>query len=160
MRIQLDEEKGGHYAPVGSQAAALPGGEFVFQVHVDCHEVGFKEAKGAINGTLRMAGLGEKIPVEGTIEVSPHWYRHIIYAFRFEAGGKAYQFQGAKQVSFLRLAKTMTTLPGELIDIETGDKVADVLTTFNMGRDLWSFMKSYRFSLGAESAKRPVSTVS
>jgi hypothetical protein len=155
MDIGFAEEMAGTYRGVGTE---LKNGKFRFVISVDCVNVSDpRVVKGDIVGQVFMDGVVDGAPLKGTIEISPLWKRRIAYAFTFPVDGKTWQFKGTKKVSFLRPVHTMTVLPGGIFD-NKGRQVAEATTTFNIRRDLFSFLKSYRFSAQAPSKSTTMNT--
>lgn len=143
MNIKFNEEMAGTYRGL---AAGFPGGDFSFRINVDCVDVTDpRVVSGKITGDAFMAGVVKSAPLEGTIVISPLWRRTIEYKFTFTVNGKPYKFEGQKDVKPWAPVKSMTTLPGKIYD-ETGMLVGEALTTFNVKRDMVSFLRSYKFA--------------
>jgi|GEM_PF-594702 len=97
-----------------------------------------------IRGNLYMEGMGNHhIPIEGTLDIPLLTRRKIIYNFRFKSNdGKEYRFSGEKNIKFLQLIDTFTTLPGKITDIH-GKEVASATLHFNLRRDFIPFIRSF-----------------
>jgi hypothetical protein len=142
LAFGFTEHMAGTYTP---RTAALPGGAFHFTFEVDCRDIGAKATTGRAVGTLVMAGLAENLPAEGTLELSPFFKRRIRYTFDFTGNdGARYRFDGHKTIRWLRALSSWTTLPGTVVNLDTGETVADVRTTFDLTRDLGQLVTSFR----------------
>ena len=105
-----------------------------------------RDRKARINGTITADGLASECAIDGELVIDPLVKRIIRYDFSFTGDdGKAYRFAGQKDVSFLDLANTMTTLPAEIFD-GAAQPIATALVRFDK-RDLPSFLASWRLDL-------------
>jgi hypothetical protein len=100
----------------------------------------------AITGELMAEGFGARCPLEGTLGMDVLRTGRLPYAFTFTADdGKAYRFVGEKKVSLLALRRSMTWLPGRILD--AGDRVVgEAEVTFDLRRDLVDFLGSFRLT--------------
>jgi hypothetical protein len=90
-----------------------------------------------------MAGFAENAALTGHVTINPLFGKLIRYEFDFTADdGKSYHFRGQKDVSLLDLARTMTFLPGEIVD-EAHKVVARAELEFDK-RHLPRFLGSFR----------------
>lgn len=109
-----------------------------------------------IEGELTAEGFGARCPLSGTLGMDVLRTGRIPYDFRFTADdGREYRFVGEKRVRLASLRRSMTWLPGRVID-DTGAVVGEAQVTFDLGRDLWSFLKSFR--IAPRSRRRRAST--
>jgi choline dehydrogenase-like flavoprotein len=99
-----------------------------------------------IVGELLGEGFGARCPLEGTLAMDVLRTRKLRYDFRFTAGdGNTYRFVGEKVLKLLSLRRSMTWLPAKIYDA-TGIEIASAEVTFDLGRDLVSFLRSWRVS--------------
>ena len=99
-----------------------------------------------IKGNLYMEGLDRQMPLQGTLEIPLLTRRKMIYNFTFNSKeGKKYRFSGEKNIRFLRLIDTFTTLPGRITD-EDGKEVASAVVHFNLRKDFVPFIRSFGFT--------------
>lgn len=98
----------------------------------------------ALEGTVEMESFADHAPLSGTLELNPLLGRVLRYQFSFVANdGKSYRFAGQKDINFLDLPGSLTTLPGAVYD-ESGNEIARVLARFDVGSDLVPFLLSFR----------------
>jgi hypothetical protein len=137
------ERMAGSYKPVGG---SLPGGDFHFDVEVDCRAItNPADISGQAKGSLTMAGLCDAAPAEGELEISPFWKRRIRYTLAFTGNdGHRYRFDGKKSIRMTGLLRSWTTLPGTVVRADTGEVVAEVVTRFDLRRDLGNLLRSVR----------------
>ena len=104
------------------------------------------DRKADMDGRLRMAGFAEDVPLSGDMIVDPIFGKRIRYEFDFVADdGKRYHFAGQKDVRFLAVVRTMTTLPAEIMSSD-GAVVARCDLKFDTA-DLPKFLGSIRGTL-------------
>ncbi len=101
------------------------------------------------NGTLNLVGrmhaegLAEDAVASGKLVVQPLRGR-IGYELDFRGDdGERYRFVGHKSPHLLRLRKTMTTLPGEVLDA-SGCRIGTAMLYFDLKRDLVPFLATFR----------------
>jgi hypothetical protein len=117
--------------------------EFTIRAHAPRLMQHLFDHKAEIEGRIKMAGFAEDVPLSGQLTIDPLLGKKIRYEFDFVADdGKRYHFAGQKDVQFLDLARTMTTLPGEILD-ERGHVVGRAGLTFDKS-DLPRFLASFR----------------
>jgi len=98
-----------------------------------------------LEGEARIAGLAEKVPLEGTLE----WHflskeGMLIYDFDFTGDdGRRYHFHGEKNREGLNFQKGMTTLYGAATSKATGERISQGISYFDM-KDMGPFLKSYK----------------
>jgi hypothetical protein len=101
------------------------------------------DRKAEMDGRLRMSGFAEDVPLSGELTIDPLLGKKIRYEFDFVADdGKRYHFAGQKDVEFLNVVRTMTTLPGDITGSD-GSVVAHADLRFDT-HDLPSFLASFR----------------
>ena len=94
-------------------------------------------------GRLHAEGIADEAPMTGHMEIRP-LSRRIGYDIDFRgADGKRYSFVGQKTLSLVKLAKTMTTLPGEVLD-ENGTCIGTARLFFDLRKDLVPFLSTFR----------------
>jgi hypothetical protein len=99
-----------------------------------------------IEGELMAEGFGARCPLSGTLGMDVLLTRRIPYDFAFTADdGREYRVVGEKRVDLSALRRSMTHLPARILDDE-GREVAATEVTFDLDRDLWSFLRSFRIA--------------
>jgi hypothetical protein len=102
-----------------------------------------RDRKATLQGTLRMDGFANAVPLAGEIVIDPVIGRIIRYTFSFTADdGRSYRFEGQKDVSLADVVGTMTTLPATITD-GAGQVAARALLKFDT-KDLPGFLASFR----------------
>lgn len=97
-----------------------------------------------IRGELMAEGYGAKCPLTGTLGMDVIRTGRLPYDFTFTADdGRVYRFVGEKKVKLRELRHTMTWLPGDILD-DTGAVVGSAEVTFDLERDLFDFLRSFR----------------
>lgn len=100
--------------------------------------------RAALRGTIIVPGLAEGADAEGSIVIRPIGQRIIRYELEFVGDdGKRYELVGQKDIRWLAPLSTFTTLPAELLDDEHR-RIATCLLHFDLRRDGWSFLRSFR----------------
>jgi choline dehydrogenase-like flavoprotein len=99
-----------------------------------------------IEGELMAEGFGTRCPLTGTLGMDVLLTRRLPYDFKFTADdGRVYRFVGEKRVKLRALRRSMTWLPGRILD-DRGEVVATAEVTFELERDLAEFLGSFRFA--------------
>ena len=99
-----------------------------------------------LTGTLDMENVAEDVPVSGWIEIKPVSKKTLRYEFSFTGNdGQPYRFTGQKDVKFLDLLRTMTTLVGPVT--RGGAEFATATLRFDVRADLWPFLMSWKPAL-------------
>jgi hypothetical protein len=94
-----------------------------------------------ILGTVRIAGLIDEAPLHGTLLIELP--RRIRYEFAFRDGtGRRLRFAGQKDLSIFHPFRTISRLPGEVLD-EAGRVVGHAQLRFRW-RTLPAFLGSFR----------------
>jgi hypothetical protein len=97
-----------------------------------------------IQGAIEMEGYAAHRPLRGTLVMDPIFGKVLAYEFRFvDDEGQPRRFKGQKDVSFLRLMETMTTLPGEIQDAD-GNRLGEARLRFDVRADMSRFLSSFR----------------
>jgi choline dehydrogenase-like flavoprotein len=96
-----------------------------------------------ISGELMAEGFGARCPLTGTLSMDVLVKRCLRYDFTFTADdGRAYRFLGEKRMRLGALHRTMTWLPGRVLD-DAGNVAATAEVNFDLERDLWGFLRSF-----------------
>jgi hypothetical protein len=102
------------------------------------------------NGRAELSGIVHAPPrangadAEGTILIRPLQQRIIRYELRFHGDdGRRYELVGQKDIEWLRPLATFTRLPAEIVD-EDHRRVATCVARFDLRRDGWSWLRSFR----------------
>jgi hypothetical protein len=102
------------------------------------------DGKVAVHGTLHAPPIAEGVDVEGVLTIRPVGQRIIRYELAFVGDdGKRYEMVGQKDIRWRSPLKTFTHLPAEILD-EEHRRVATCETTFDLQKDWWSFLRSFR----------------
>ena len=142
MPLSFNETMSGTYEPIDD-----PGKRHPFKFTIDVHAPSFwrhlRDGKAELEGVVEAPHLAESAHLTGQITIRPIGQRIIRYEFEFVGDdGKRYSFAGQKDIEWLDLLRTWTTLPGE---IREGDRVvATCDTRFDVKGDGLSFVRSFR----------------
>jgi choline dehydrogenase-like flavoprotein len=99
-----------------------------------------------ITGELMAEGFGTRCPLQGTLGMDVLRTGRLPYDFTFTADdGRTLRFVGEKRVKLRSLLRSMTWLPGRVVDA-TGAELASAEVTFDLGRDLATFLRSFRIA--------------
>lgn len=125
-----------------------PGERHPFRFEVRAHAASTREhlanGRAALRGTIHAPPLVEAADAEGTITIRPVRERIIRYELSFIADdGKRYEMVGQKDISWRHPVATWTTLPAEIVD-EDHRRVGVCTTRFDLRRDGWAFLRSFR----------------
>lgn len=94
-----------------------------------------------LDGTMTVGGICRDVPATGSLEVRLLTHREIIYTLVFMGDcGATYRYVGKKNVTALKLLKSMTTLRGELW--RENEVVGTAELSFSL-RDIPEFVKSF-----------------
>jgi hypothetical protein len=142
MPLSFVETMSGTYEPIDS-----PGTRHPFRFDVEVHAPSLlrhlRDGGADLTGTIDAPGLATHAPLSGRIVIRPIGGRFIRYDFAFTGDdGKLYTFAGQKDIEWLSLVKTWTTLPGEIRD---GDRVVATCDARFDLKDGPAFMRSFRF---------------
>lgn len=141
MPLSFNETMSGTYEPIDD-----PGTRHPFKFTIDVHARSFlrhlRDGKANIDGEVVAPPLAEHARLWGEITIRPIGGRFIRYQFEFTGDdGKRYTFAGQKDIEWLDLVRTWTTLPGEIRD---GDRVvATCDTRFDLKGDGLAFVRSF-----------------
>ena len=145
MKFDMEETMYGHYRLIGGDHRQ---GRLDFHVRFGSDDwiQMVKTKKTVLTGKVDMEGFARAQPLEGTLLVDIFGDKILVYDFTFHSDdGKLMHFYGKKDVRYLNLPKTMTTLYG----VVERDNVpfAEVESHFRF-RDLPGFLASFRLGTG------------
>ena len=96
-----------------------------------------------LTGKMHAEGLADGVPATGRLEIQP-LSRRIGYELEFTADdGRRCRFVGEKSPSLRSPLRSMTTLPGEVLDPE-GKRLGTALLYFDLKNDLIPFLGTFR----------------
>jgi hypothetical protein len=117
---------------------------FEVTAHAESTRRHLKTGRAALRGTIHVPGLADGTEAEGSIVIRPIGERIIRYELQFQGNdGKHYELVGQKDIRWLAPFETFTTLPAEILDDEHR-RIATCLLRFDLKRDGWSFLRSFR----------------
>jgi len=127
---------------------AEPGRQHPFRFEVTAHAASLRDhlatGRATLEGVVHAPPLAAAAEATGTITIRPVGRRLIRYELAFQGDdGRRYQLVGQKDIRYRRLLATMTTLPAEILD-EDHQRVGTCVTTFDLRRDTWGFLRSFR----------------
>jgi hypothetical protein len=139
MKFHFDENLYGTFTEIGGSRAT---GRFDFTCRIEAEGmVRFATDRMArLTGTAVVEGLGEGLPIEGTLKLDAVAGPGLVYDFSFRAGASRYRFLGRMAVDFTRPLASLTTMTGRVE--KDGVAWADVVSHFavtEMPSLLWSF---------------------
>jgi hypothetical protein len=103
-----------------------------------------QDGKAALRGVVHAQPLARAADATGTITIRPIGERIIRYELSFTGDdGNAYRMVGQKDIRWRELTHTLTHLPAEILDA-AHRRVGSCQTTFDVQRDLWRFLRSFR----------------
>ena len=125
-----------------------PGKQHPFRFQVTAHADSTREhlstGKATLEGIIDAPPVATAAKATGTIVIRPIGQRIIRYELAFTGDdGKRYEMVGQKDIRWTRPLETFTTLPAEILD-EDHRRVATCTTRFDMQKDLFSFLRSFR----------------
>src|SRR5204863_7198804 len=127
---------------------AQPGVKHPFSFDVTAEAESTREhlhdGKATLRGVIHAPPLAPAADAEGVITIRPIGERIIRYELRFAGGdGKAYELIGQKDIRWRSLIYSFTHLPAEILDPQHR-RVGTCQTRFDLRRDGWSFLRSFR----------------
>ena len=127
---------------------AEPGQRHPFRFDVTAHAPSLRDhvftGLAQMHGKLLAPPKARDATVDGTITIRPLLGRIIRYELGFTGDdGKHYEIVGQKDISFVHPFKSFTTLPAEIVD-GNRRRVGTCLTRFDLRRDWWRFLRSFR----------------
>ena len=137
--FRFEETMSGTYTRDGDERA------FKFTAVARVGQIGkfITDRRATISGHVDASGLASHAPLAGSMVIDPVLGRVIAYEFGFTGDdGRGYRFIGQKDVTPREPLRSMTTLPGEILD-EKGARYATAALMFDL-RDLGPFLSSFR----------------
>lgn len=127
---------------------AQPGAKHPFSFEIAAEAAStrahLRDGKAALRGVVHAPPLTQAASAEGVITIRPIGQRIIHYQLRFTGDdGKAYELVGQKDIRLRKLVHSFTYLPAEILDSEHR-RVGSCETYFDLERDGWSFLRSFR----------------
>ena len=117
---------------------------FEVTAHAESTRKHLQTGRAALSGTIYVPGLADGVAAEGSIVIRPIGQRIIRYELAFVGDdGKSYELVGQKDIRWTAPLETFTTLPAEILD-EDHRRIATCLLRFDLRRDGWSFLRSFR----------------
>jgi hypothetical protein len=108
-----------------------------------------QNGKATLRGVVHAEPLARAAPATGTITIRPLGERIIRYELSFSGDdGKTYQLVGQKDIRWRDMVHTFTHLPAEIRDAGHR-RVGSCQTRFDLKRDWWRFLRSFRPLRGA-----------
>ncbi len=125
-----------------------PGAKHPFRFEVTAHATSTRghltTGKAQLFGKVYAPPIAEGADAEGTILIRPIGQRVIRYELAFVAeDGRRYEIIGQKDISWRAPLRSFTTLPAEILD-EDHRRVGTCLTRFDLKKDGWAFLRSFR----------------
>jgi hypothetical protein len=125
-----------------------PGKRYPFSFEVTAKAGSWRDhlatGRAALTGVVNAPPVAASSEAHGTIVIRPLVQRVIRYELAFEGDdGKHYELVGQKDIDLLRPFSTFTHLPAEIID-EDHRRVATCVARFDLRRDGWSWLRSFR----------------
>ena len=143
--LDFRETMSGTVRSVAAPGEARP---FSFSLHARSRGVWdfLRTREVAITGELMADGFGTHCPLVGTLGLDILATGRLPYDFTFTADDKrTYRFIGEKRVKLGSLRRSMSVLPGRVLD-DAGEVVGTAEVTFDIDRDLWDFLRSFRIA--------------
>ncbi len=127
---------------------AEPGVKHPFRFEVTAKADSTREhlatGKAALTGLVYAPPRADGAPIEGTITIRPIGRRIIRYELAFTGvDGQRYDLVGQKDIQWTRPRQTFSYLPAEILDASRR-RVGKCETRFDIDRDWWSFLRSFR----------------
>jgi hypothetical protein len=127
---------------------AHPGVQHPFSFEVTAAAASTREhlhdGKATLRGVVHAPPLAEAADAAGVITIRPLGQRVIRYELQFTGDdGRAYELIGQKDIRWLAPIRSFTYLPADIID-DDHRRIGACRTTFDLKRDWWSFLRSFR----------------
>jgi hypothetical protein len=127
---------------------AQPGIQHPFSFEVTAEAASTRDylqnGKAILRGVVHAPPLVDVADADGVITIRPIGERVIRYELQFcDDSGKAYELVGQKDIRWRAPVHSFTFLPAEILD-EEHRRIATCRTMFDVRRDLWSFLRSFR----------------
>ena len=142
--LRFAETMSGTWEPIDKPGTRHP---FKFEVKAKAKSLWrhMRDGRADLEGTVEAPPLAASAALTGEITIRPIGGKFIRYQFEFTGDdGKRYRFAGQKDIEWLDLRRSWTTLPGE---IREGDRVVGTCETrFDLKGDGFGFMRSFRLT--------------
>jgi hypothetical protein len=103
-----------------------------------------QDGKATLRGIVHVPPLAAAADADGVITIRPIGERIIRYELQFFGDdGKTYELVGQKDIRWRAPLHSFTFLPAEILDDEHR-RIGTCRTTFDLRRDWWSFLRSFR----------------
>jgi hypothetical protein len=103
-----------------------------------------RDGKAKLRGVVHAPPLARAADAEGTITIRPIGERIIRYELQFAGDdGNRYEIVGQKDIRWRTALRSFTYLPADILDGENR-RIGVCRTTFDVKRDGWSFLRSFR----------------
>jgi hypothetical protein len=103
-----------------------------------------QDGKATLRGVVHAPPLAKAAPADGVITIRPVGQRIIRYELQFTGDdGKTYELVGQKDIRWRSPLASFTYLPAEILDDEHR-RIGVCKTSFDLRRDGWSFLRSFR----------------
>lgn len=127
---------------------AQPGIEHPFSFEVTAEARSTREhlqdGRATLRGVVHAPPLTRAAEADGAITIRPVGRRIIRYELRFTGDdGKTYALVGQKDIRWRTPIHSFTYLPADILDPEHR-RVGTCRTRFDLRRDWWSFLRSFR----------------
>ncbi len=127
---------------------AQPGKKHPFRFEItaeaDSTRQHLRDGQARIRGLIYAPPCADGADCDGTITIRPLGQKIIRYELAFLGDdGKGYELVGQKDIRFRSPLRTFTYLPAEILD-EEHRRVATCETRFDLQRDFWQFVRSFR----------------
>jgi len=102
------------------------------------------DGRATLRGVVRAPPVTRATDAEGVITIRPLGQRIIRYELRFTGDdGKRYEMIGQKDIRLRTLVESFTYLPADIVDADHR-RVGSCEARFDLQRDGWSFLRSFR----------------
>jgi hypothetical protein len=117
---------------------------FELTAHAESTRQHLTDGRATVRGTVHAPPIAEGVDARGVITIRPVGQRIIRYELAFVGrDGKHYELVGQKDIKWRSPLRTFTYLPAEILD-EEHRRVATCEISFDLKKDLWSFLRSFR----------------
>ena len=143
--FHFNETMAGSYYKLGEPTVERPL-EFTIRVETRDLKAFFRDRIWRIEGEISAEGIASAKPLSGTLDFKLPDEKRLVYRFSFRGdNGTEYEFFGQKDWMPIAPIRTISTLPGSLY--AGGEEIARAVVRFDMKRDLFKFLGSFRPSL-------------
>ncbi len=105
-----------------------------------------RDGKAVLRGVVHAPPLAQSGSAGGIITIRPLGQRIIRYELQFAGDdGKTYELRGQKDIRWSTLLYSFTHLPADILD-DAHRRIGTCATQFDLQRDGWRFLRSFRLS--------------